>query len=440
MDRPAHHPLDSLIAARVRVYATAAGAFIALAIWGSWFPFVVRSLPLDQALVLLRWSINPAQFSLTDALSNLLLFVPIGLFGAPVMASSGRLRGQLTVIALGALLSMLLELGQLLVPWRIPSVLDITAETAGVLAGVAVWRFAARELDALTNRLITAWRQAHVVERVLWIYGVAFALAWLLPFDFTIRPDEIGDKYSHKRLLLPWMLSPDAAAPAELWLTALAAIPLGWAAVLCTSDGKTRRSVPAAAADVAAMLVALTLLQVAVFSRTTDTTVTIVAMAGAAAGAMMATRLTTRRVRVPRHSAAQLAVVAGAWIAAVIVVEWWPFHFNVDIDRVQYQVALWSYAPFRPPSEAGDLLPGMLIAIATAALAAPFRHQDFVRLQTIGALLAVGGVFTTIEGGRLLMPGETPTLVSVAIKLLAFALTLAAVSAARPVMTSEARS
>ena len=439
MDRPPHHPVDSLNAARVRVYATAAGAFVALAIWGSWFPFAVRPVSFDLAIALLQWSVNPEQFSLTDALSNLLLFVPIGLFAAPVIAPAGRLRGQLAVVGWSVALSAVLELGQLVVPWRTPSLLDITAETVGALAGVVIWRIAGGELNTLVGVLVTAWRRAHAAERVLWLYCSAFALAWLLPFDFTIRPDEIGDKFSHKRLLLPWMLSPDAATPLELLLTGLAAVPLGWAAVLCTSDGKTRRSIAAATADAAAILVALTLLQVPVFSRTTDTTTTLVAMAGAAAGAMMASRLTTRRVRVPRHSPARLAVIAGAWLAVVIAVEWWPFHFQVDIDHVQFHVALWSFEPFRAPSAVADLVPGTLAAIATGALAAPLRHKDYVRLQTLGALFVVGVVFATIEAGRLLMPGEVPTLASVAIKLLAFTLTLVAVTS-KPLAAAEARS
>jgi glycopeptide antibiotics resistance protein/stage V sporulation protein SpoVS len=438
MDRPAHHPVDSLTAARIRVYATAAGAFVALAIWGSWFPFAVRQVSLELSMALLRWSINPQQFSLTDALSNLLLFVPIGLFAAPVVAPGGRLRGHVAVVAWCVGLSSLLELGQLLVPWRTPSVLDIAAETAGALAGVMVWRIAGRELDTLVGVIVTAWRRAHVVERALWIYGGAFALAWLLPFDFTLRPDEIGDKYAHQRLLLPWMLSPDAATPMELLLTGLAAIPLGWAAVLCTSDGKTRRSVAAAAADVAALLIALTLLQVAVFSRTTDTTATLVAMAGAAAGAMMAARMTTRRIRVPRYSPAGLAAMAAVWLAAVVMVEWWPFHFQVNADRLEFQIALWSFDPFRAPAAAVDVVPGTLAAIATGALAAPLRHQDYVRLQAMGALFVVGGVFSVIEAGRLLIPGEVPTLTSVAIKLVAFTLTLIAVSA-RSMALSQVR-
>ena len=296
MDRPPHHSIDSLSATRERLYTVVALAFVVHATWGSWFPFVFRPLPLSVAVEWLWWSATPAQLSLTDALSNLLLFVPIGVFAASVIGRSGRLRDNALVIALGAALSIVLELVQLLVPWRIPSVLDIAFETAGMVVGVIARRVFASELDALTSNVITAWRRAAIGERALWVYVGAFAIAWLLPFDFTIRPAEIADKYEHKRLLWPWVPSPDAATTSERWLTAAAAVPLGWAIMRWTSGAGWRLPVAAAIAHAAALLAALTLLQVTVFSRTTDTTLTLMAIGGAAAGALTAARMTARAV------------------------------------------------------------------------------------------------------------------------------------------------
>jgi hypothetical protein len=290
MDRPTHHSIDSLSTTRDRVYASAAITFVAFATWGSWFPFVFRPLPLSVAVEWLWWSVTPAQLSLIDAVSNLLLFVPIGLFAASVIGRRGRLRDSVWVIVLGSALSVVLELGQLLVPWRIPSVFDIAFETIGTALGVIVRRVAASEIDALTSSAITTWRRAGIGERAMWIYVTAFAVAWLIPFDFTLSLDEIADKYEHKRLLWPWMQSPDAAGTAELWLTALAAGPLGWAMVRWTSNAGWRRPVISAITHAALLLVALTVVQMAVFSRTTDTTLTLLAIGGAAAGALTAAR------------------------------------------------------------------------------------------------------------------------------------------------------
>jgi glycopeptide antibiotics resistance protein len=294
MDRPPHHSIDSLSAARDRVYTSVALAFVAFATWGSWFPFAFRPMPLPVAAEWLWSSATLAQLSVTDAVSNLLLFVPIGIFAAPVIGRRGRARDSAGIIALGLALSIVLEIGQLLVPWRIPSVLDVACETAGMAVGVIVRRVAASQLDALTATVITAWRGAGIGRRVLWAYAAAFAIAWLMPFDFTIRPDEIADKYEHQRLLWPGMPSPDAASSAQRWLTAVAAAPVGWAIVAWTDGRGSQRPVAAAIAYAAAFLVVLTLLQVTVFSRTTDTILTLMAMGGAAAGVLTAARMTAR--------------------------------------------------------------------------------------------------------------------------------------------------
>ena len=295
MARPPHHPIDSLTAPLARVYAAAAASFAAFAIWGSWFPFVVRPMPLEVAVEVLTASATPPYWSVSDAFSNLLLFVPIGLFAAAAMTHRATWRGTIAVIAIGAGLSTLLELGQLLVPWRTPSVLDIAAETTGIVTGVVAWRVAAHDLDALTDRLIAAYRRASGIERSLWLYVVVFSLAWLLPFDFTIRPNEIADKYAHQRLLLPGMASPDAAGAWELWLTGMAAMPLGCAGVVCTSDTR-RRSAVTSIASGAAVLVMLTLIQISVFSRTTDASAMLAAIAGVAKGAVL---VSARRAHVP---------------------------------------------------------------------------------------------------------------------------------------------
>jgi VanZ family protein len=299
MARPPHHPIDSLTSARGRVYAAAAASFAAFAIWGSWFPFTVRPMPLDVAVEVLRASATPPYWSLSDAFSNLLLFIPIGLFAAALMIHrTTTWRGTIAVIAAGAALSTVLELGQLLVPWRTPSVLDIAAETMGVSGGVAAWHVTTHDLDALTDRLISAWRRARAIERSLWLYAGVFVLAWLLPFDFTIRPEEIADKYAHKRLLLPGMASPDAAGTWELWLTAMAAVPLGCAGVICTR-GLHRRAAVTSVVGGAVILVTLTLVQITVFSRTTDGTATLAAIGGLGVGAALVSR---RRA----HAAARL--------------------------------------------------------------------------------------------------------------------------------------
>ena len=83
--------------------------------------------------------------ALADVLVNLILFTPLGI-GLALLGTRAR-RAMLT----GALLSALLELAQLVIPGRDPSMGDILVNTAGTWAGIAlVWL--ARELASLDDR------------------------------------------------------------------------------------------------------------------------------------------------------------------------------------------------------------------------------------------------------------------------------------------------
>jgi len=136
----------------------------------------------------------------------------------------------------------------------------------------------------------------------------------------------------------------------------------------------------------------------------------------------------------------RFAAVAVTWIAALIAIEWWPLQFNLDVDRIRQHLAAWSYAPFRAPATAADVVPGTLLAIAGALIASPGSRAAYARLRMIAALIAAGALFATIEAGQLLLETHTPTLASAAIKVLAFAITLAVASAAQPLRAAQARS
>ena len=125
-----------------RLYLSAATASVAFAVWGSLFPFDYRPASLGEAIDLFWISGGPglAQFSLSDAFSNFLLFVPIGLFGAACIGRGTRWPAAVLMVAGGVLLSMSVEFGQAFIAWRTPSTLDVVAETAGTTAGVIGWR------------------------------------------------------------------------------------------------------------------------------------------------------------------------------------------------------------------------------------------------------------------------------------------------------------
>ena len=274
------------------IYGAGALLFVAFAVWGSLFPFDLQPLAVSDALSLFwsAWQTGPASWSRSDFTSNVILFFPIGVFVCATADTSWprrHARSAIAVIAGALLLSTALELAQALVPSRTASIVDVIAETLGALAGVVAWRIGSRRIDAAVAAARLAVRGASFADRALLAYGGLFSLAWLLPFDFTLRPNEIADKFEHKRLLLvPFTPSPDALPPVALMLTVLAAVPIGVAALRVA--GRTRYPMATALLVTLPVLLVLEAGQALVFSRTTDATALVAAIAGVLAGVTVA--------------------------------------------------------------------------------------------------------------------------------------------------------
>jgi hypothetical protein len=405
--------LDEGIAPAVRAaYATAAAGFVGYAVWGSLFPFDFHAVPLSDAAALFwtRWASDTGSWSLTDLLSNVLLFLPIGLLLCAVLA-------PFLTLAAAAALSVVVEFAQAFVSWRTPSVVDVAAEIAGAACGVAMWSLMSGEFDRLLSAVVSAVRHSPLFERILLACCAGFAVAWLLPADFTLRPAEIGDKYEHKRLLLPWMPSPDAATPGALAAIAVAAVPVGLAAVVCGCGMERRRSAASGALIAAIGLAGLELLQIPIFSRTTDANELLAALAGSTIGAAAAAWIQRPLVtgvdgRVVRGTAA-----VALWVCVVLAFEWWPFQIAGDASRMQFETTLWSRAPFRWPGSAVEVVPGAVLAAMAGVFAGPRLNPHFERLQTMLVVGIAGAIFAVCEGGRIALAGGRPTLLSVVFKL-----------------------
>jgi hypothetical protein len=408
-------------------YAAAAAAFVAYAVWGTLFPFDFQAVPFETAARLFwsRWATDAGSLSLTDLVSNVLLFLPIGLFMSAALESPAK-RGpipfpQLVTLLAAVALSGTLELAQAFVSWRTSSILDVAAEVLGAVSGIAIWRYLRGELDALLRAGLRMVGRSTRFERILLACCAAFVIGWWLPADFTLRPAEIGDKYLHERLLLPFTPSEDAATPYELVTIAAAAIPIGLAAVLCGSGSRRRRSVASGALIAALGLAALELIQIPIFSRTTDGTELLAALGGSTAGSAAAA-LSERATVIGVDW--RLVRIAGAFVAAVgvaLLIEWWPFQLTMDSGRAFLEATRWSRAPFRWPASIADVLPGAVLAAVAGMLVRPRLDPRFVRLQTMLVVGCAGAVFAVCEGGRVLLVSGRPTLMSVVFKLSALA-------------------
>ena len=416
------------------IYTTIAACFVAFAAWGSLFPFDFHRVPFSFLFASFwsDWQAGLATWSLTDLLSNVLLFVPVGLFLAaatektwPAWGRSGL--AAAAVFLAGTIASGSLEVGQAFVSWRTPSIVDVLAESLGTACGIGLWHLTGTELDSLFRRAAQTIRRATRSERILLVYGLSFGALWLMPADFTLRPAEIGDKYEHKRLLLPFTPAPDALSRPELALTVVSAIPVGLAAALCGCGPRARRSVVRGAVLAAAMLLVLELAQVLVFSRTTDGTAFVAALAGAFLGSVAA--IVTNRTNVIGLELGVVRVVLPimVWLAAAVLSEGSPFH--VDPIQARLQMLIWSRTPFRLPVSALDVVPGAVLALLAGVFVGRRLSHELGRLQTLIAVGLAGALFLTFELGRVVLVNRTPSLVSVLIKVLALLAGLCGASA-----------
>jgi glycopeptide antibiotics resistance protein len=100
-----------------------------------------NAVPLATLRFQLDGGITP--FELRQLVGNLLLLLPLGIYG-PILWP--RLRALPAIVLVGAGVSTLIELGQLGVataygfPVRVADIDDVLLNTIGVLAGYVLWR------------------------------------------------------------------------------------------------------------------------------------------------------------------------------------------------------------------------------------------------------------------------------------------------------------
>ena len=109
-----------------------------------------------------RWCVRCGSYWLTDAVSNVLLFVPFGAAVAARVGRGARMRGIAVALACGALVSLAVELLQAagLPGGRSPAVADLLANSLGAAMGgalVALWPLLSGARDGVARRLLALW-------------------------------------------------------------------------------------------------------------------------------------------------------------------------------------------------------------------------------------------------------------------------------------------
>jgi VanZ family protein len=282
-----------------------AGGLVAFAVYGSLIPFsfVPVSVP-DAAAVFARDMGRKWDAPLSDLISNVLLFLPLGFFatGAACAEQTGavcrRLRPAVVVMML-AMTAVLLECAQVWFPDRTVALSDIVALTAGAGLGAAAWRPAGPGAVRWLWRHLERRTRATATVKLLAIYTGLFALARLAPLDVTIDPQQLGEKYAEGRMVLWFFVRLGPSPVTSLLGAAVWAMPLGaLASVGWTRTPQECRRPLAAAVLGLAVVWGLELAQLFVYSRATNITE---ALAGTL-GMLVAVALTSVMARAARRT------------------------------------------------------------------------------------------------------------------------------------------
>ncbi len=187
----------------------AALLFLAFAAYGSIVPLQFRRMSDSRAAGRSsspRRSCRLREVSRTDFASNILLFVPIGFFllgAAAPRSRAGAVAWLVPVVAVAVAASVSIEFSQVFFSGRTPSWDDVLAQIVGGCAGALAWIAIGPAVDGLVcagGRAPTRRTSGSCA------CSAAYVLLWvvlgLVPFDFTVRPQEIAEKFRAGRVVM----------------------------------------------------------------------------------------------------------------------------------------------------------------------------------------------------------------------------------------------
>lgn len=229
--------------------------YLAFVVYGSLVPFEYRAVSLDEAfkqfagITYLQLGIG----SRADWVANILLYAPLS-FLACASVIGLRVPGVLRLLAVLPVLAFCLavaagvEFVQIFFAPRTVSLNDLLAETLGSIGGIALFLQGRWRLAGLLDAYRAGGRPS--VVAVATLYGLAYLMLSLFPYDFLVDPDELAWKLEFGNQ--GWLLAGDCGG----WLRcgarqlseAAAIAPLGVLTALAARSLDYRRVFLAGAA------------------------------------------------------------------------------------------------------------------------------------------------------------------------------------------------
>jgi VanZ family protein len=174
---------------------------VLLVLYGTFFPFQFdfSGFSWSRFSLLPLWDAERGRIhSLPDMLSNVLLTVPLGLFGAMWLGGENKLRHVARWFLAGFCLGLLSESIQLAIPSRLSGITDALNNGIGACFGAAFASLFGAQITGLLSGSLMDRKHTYFLVLV----GIATA-GTLLPFDFGLDVSHIGS--TAKRLWAnPW--------------------------------------------------------------------------------------------------------------------------------------------------------------------------------------------------------------------------------------------
>ena len=392
--------------------------FAGFAAYGSFVPLRLRSIPVADAVATFRSTplVPFAQASRTDLLTNVLLFVPIGFFllGAVAWRRKGLTAFlAFPVVAASIALSVAIEFGQVFVAGRTPSWNDVVADSVGACAGAGLWLLAGNRLVSWFTPVLESAAPSERVFRLLAVYTAAWLLMGVVPFDYTLRPQELAEKFREGRIVLqPFAPGTSIADVLSTWFMAM---PVGVFCALAALHFEVTAPKLVAVVSGLCAVIGLEFAQVLAVSRTADATDVLIAAAGVGVGV----HLGTRGASTPEAGAVRLWPLAAvaAWLLVVAARHWSPFDFVADGAFMRKRLSLMLQLPFtsyywgNPLVAFSEVMTKVLLAVPVGALfqlvwlprTARWRTLQFLAIAVLSA-----GIFLVVEIGQLMLPTRIP--------------------------------
>jgi VanZ family protein len=411
-------------------YALVAIAWAAFVAYGSVVPFSFRRLSFGAGIqhFVAVLSARPTIDSNTDFVTNVLLTIPLGYVVMAALRTDRRSRLLDLAVALVALpmcflYSAAVEFSQEFFSGRTPSASDVAAQIGGAIFGAVLWLVVGPTVTVWLRDSLRERERPAMVQRLLLAYCVLFVITQVLPLDLTLNMGQLAQKYRRGGVLLIPFQYPYPNTFERFWDyfgDALTNVPVGAAATLLWTYGRSRRSTIKAAFLAIVAVGLIELAQVFVRSRIADMTDVITGSFGAFLGIAAANRFSDREV--VRSSRDATGTSSGLWLARLGAVVWvmllasyhWnPFNFTAAPERVSIGIHQFLSVPFSSYYSGTEfhalteMLRKFLLALPLGLflrVSTPRRVRQHRRFTTLSVAAIGFAILVAIEFGQVFLP------------------------------------